>query len=119
MRSRFPTIPALIVFVFFLLIMNVAMAAEPADKPSPPPAATAAPAPAVHPTASAKTPAPAPDVRALSPKEVAMYRAQADSTSRSPQVQQLNVGSDVHVNTTIVVSVLLALVIFAVLVAVL
>ena len=58
------------------------------------------------------------DVRALSPEEVNTYQTESDSLTQTQNVQEMNVGHW-NVDSSVVLSVLLALVIFAVLVAIL
>lgn len=55
--------------------------------------------------------------RALSQDEVAAFQTLADSTAQNSQVQQMNVGAGI--DGTVLLTVLLALVIFAVLIAIL
>ena len=95
-----------------------AFAEEPKTPPSP--AQVSSPTPSSQP---AETPAVQPqtnqtsDARAMTPEEVQTYQTQSDSLAQSGQLQEMNVGATV--NGTIVLSVLVALLIFAVLVAVL
>lgn len=117
MFSRTRTIPALMAVAVLVFLFNVAAMAEQTAGSAPQPVATGTPAPVSGQNVAAKAPAETPDARALSPNEISALNTQADSTAQNPQVQQMNVG--MTINSTVVLSVLVALVIFAVLIAIL
>ena len=118
MLSRNRMMIGAIALISALFMLNVFAFAEPVAKASPGAAANQGTTEtATNVTAKPADESPPPDARALTPDEVTTYQSQSDSTTQSPQVQQMNVG--MTVDGTLVLSILVALVIFAVLIAVL
>ena len=106
----------LLLAVAFGFVLGITAPAAVAEETLPPPVNTPQNSP---PQSGDPPPAPAPaDVRALSPDEVTDYQAESDSLAQTKPVQDMN-ASHWDMDAHIVLSVLLALVIFAVLVSIL